>query len=138
MNLRPALVAGFALLAAACSDDGALSVTPLVLNNAPPGAMMRAGYLTVSNMTPHDRTLISARSNAFGLAEFHRSEVIDGKARMREQKNLVVAAGESLVFEPFGLHIMLMRPLNEHTGPVSVEICFDNEQCLSSVTAPQK
>ena len=136
MSLRRVLVAGGLLLVAACSSEGTLSVTPLELNDAPPGAMMRAGYLTVTNTTSQDRTLVSARSNAFGLAEFHRTRVIDGKARMREEKNLIVAANDALTFEPFGLHVMLMRPQANYAGPITIEICFDNEQCLTSTTSP--
>lgn len=120
-----------------CTAPADIDVSALTLNDAPPGASMRAGYLRVTNNTATDLRLVSATSTAFGKVEFHRSSEVDGQARMRREDNVTVGAGETVVLEPFGLHLMLMMPTQPPTpdAAVAIELCFDNGTCVVSRTA---
>lgn len=77
---------------------------------APPGAMMLAGYLTLTNNGDAVVELESVHSDAFGSVELHRTEIVDGVSRMRAVPNLSIAPGESVQLSPGGMHLMLMQP----------------------------
>ncbi len=73
-----------------------------------PGARAAAIYLTLENqgdevLTVHGATVPVARH-----AMIHGSEIVDGMMRMRHVDELTIPAGEQIVFEPGGLHLMLM------------------------------
>ena len=78
---------------------------------APPGAASLAGYLVLRNPCATAVEVADVESKDFGMPMIHRTVVEDGVSRMRPAGKLVVAPGESLRFEPGGLHLMLMRPL---------------------------
>ena len=57
----------------------------------------------------------------------HRTEVLDGIARMREVAVLHVDAGQTLEFKPGGMHVMLIglkKPLVEGTS-YELELLFE-------------
>ena len=117
---------------AACGGQQGIEAGPLSLSESPPGASMRAGYVTLVNHGPAPRTLVSANSEAWGLVEFHVTETVDGVARMREETRIELAPGEEVRFEPYGRHLMLMRPTQSaERQPVSIELCFADGECLS-------
>jgi len=78
---------------------------------APPGAGTLAGYLVLRNPCAGTLVVTDVESLDFGMPMIHRTEEVDGVSRMREAGKLSLAPGESLRFEPGGLHLMLMRPL---------------------------
>lgn len=78
---------------------------------APPGAASLAGYLVLRNPCAAPVEVADVESMDFGMPMIHRTVVEDGVSRMRPAGKLVVARGGSLRFEPGGLHLMLMRPL---------------------------
>lgn len=77
---------------------------------APPASRMLAGYLDLHNGGSTPLVVTGAAGEDFGRVEIHRSTVVDGTARMRRQDRVEIAPGETLRFEPGGLHLMLMRP----------------------------
>jgi copper(I)-binding protein len=139
VSLRSSLLL-LAGLCTACADDpGSVSISALTLNDAPPGARMRAGYFTLENSTPMERSLVSASSNAFEVVEFHRTEEVDGQSRMRQEQSVTVGPGETVRFERFGRHLMFMQPVSPAVDDtaVSVELCFADGECIrTSVATP--
>lgn len=81
------------------------------LRAAPPNAMMQAAYVEIKNSQTQDIILIDAYSPAFKMTEIHKTVITDGIARMKHQPELSIAAQESLIMKPGGLHIMLMNPI---------------------------
>lgn len=77
---------------------------------APPGATTLAGYLVLHNPCSAAVVVTNVESRDFGMPMIHRSQLVDGVSRMRHVGELALAPGESLVFEPGGLHLMLMKP----------------------------
>jgi copper(I)-binding protein len=63
----------------------------------------------------------------------HRTEIVDDIARMREVSVLHVAPGETLTFEPGGLHVMLMGL----KGPLKEGRVFELE-LVFEVAGPRK
>lgn len=78
-----------------------------------PGTGMMAGYLTLVNDGDATVTVRGATSPAFDRISLHRSIEQDGQSRMEPVETLTVAAGEHVVFEPGGLHLMMFESSGE-------------------------
>ncbi len=85
---------------------------------------MLAAYLNLHNTETRTLTLIGAYSPDFRMSEIHRTVEVDGVFKMRHQPELTVAPNQRLVFEPGGLHIMLMQPLKAIQPGAQVKICL--------------
>lgn len=94
----------------ATAQPAAVEASGAWIRIAPPGAMMLAGYLTLSNTGDTVAELESVHSDVFGAVELHRTEIVDGVSRMRAVPNLSIAPGESVQLQPGGMHLMLMQP----------------------------
>lgn len=92
------------------------------LRAAPPAAMMQAAYGKLANKTDQDIKLIGAYSPAFKMTEIHKTIITDGIARMVHQPELTINKESKLLFEPGGLHIMLMHPIIDFTIGDSIKI----------------
>jgi copper(I)-binding protein len=76
----------------------------------PPGMKMTAGFGVLSNPESAAIEITSFTSPSFGDVSFHRTEVVDGIAKMREMPVLSIAAGATIVLEPGAFHLMFMMP----------------------------
>ena len=88
----------------------------------PPGAGMTAAYGELRNNSQTAIEVTAWESNVFAQVSLHQSSIEDGVSRMREQKAVQIAAGESLLLEPGGLHLMLMKPTAEVAVGDGIEI----------------
>lgn len=88
----------------------------------PPGARMTAGYLSLHNPGPEPLVVVGVESPLFGSIEMHGTVVEDGMARMRHQETVTVAPGETVRFEPGGLHLMLMQAAEEVPASGTIEL----------------
>jgi len=100
-----AIAAFLGLIAPASAAS--LNVLDAWLRIPPPGSDVTAVYCTVRNVSPHAVTVTGAAAPAAAMAMIHESTITDGKARMRMRDSIVLAAGQSIVFAPDGLHLML-------------------------------
>jgi len=109
MKLRRELLAAVALslLAAAPALAGELTVTGAWARTTPPGMRMGAIYLVIDNGSAKSDRLLKLKTPVASAAEVHRTEVLDGIARMREVAVLHIHAGERIEFKPGGHHVML-------------------------------
>lgn len=103
-------VAGLLLTVTAHAGPPGITVENAWIREAPPGAPMLAGYVTLKNNGSVTRALLGAESHDFGMIELHRSVFEDGVARMVQQERIEIPAGGSVTLEPGGLHLMLMKP----------------------------
>jgi len=87
---------------------GGLSIDHPMSFATPPGAVAGAGYMTITNNGSDDDRLVGVGSD-FPRTMIHKSEEVDGVMKMRHQHGgVVIPAGETVTFEPGGLHIMFM------------------------------
>jgi copper(I)-binding protein len=81
----------------------------------PPGAKEAVGYLLLTNKGEEERKLLKITSTVADEVSIHRSSIdSQGVARMWPVGFLALQPGESLRFEPNGLHVMfaaLKKPL---------------------------
>lgn len=97
---------------AACStgDDGSkkpISVENAWLRTPPAGLDKTAGYFQLNNHSGKDAILIGATSEQIRAIEMHTTTVDDDMMRMRRLKAVPIPAGESIRFEPGGMHFMI-------------------------------
>jgi len=121
---RAAVAAALALTLAACgsaaSGDGASTPAPgVTASDAWVKAVdsgMTAAFLTLTNSTGKDVTLVKASTPAAGMVELHEMAMQDGQMVMQPKEGgIPINAGGSATLEPGGDHIMLM----ELTGPIA-------------------
>lgn len=108
-----ALAAGLAALPALA---GELSVANAWSRTTPPGVTVGVAYFSLKNDTGKSDRLLKITSPVASKVQVHRTEILDGIARMREVAVLHVDAGQALEFAPNGMHVMLMglkQPLVE-------------------------
>lgn len=88
------------------------------------GQSSGAAYLVIRNHGPGADRIVSISTPAAGMTGVHRSQIVNGVARMRPAGAIVVPPGKMLTMGPNGLHVMLMglkAPLNPGaTLPLSV------------------
>jgi len=108
--------AALALVAATTAADEGMTLERAWARATPPGTPVAAAYLVIDNRSSRSDRLLSASSPGADKVEVHAT-VHDGDvARMRKVEPLHVGAGERMVLEPGGMHLMLMglrRPLVE-------------------------
>ena len=100
-------VVSLAWLAAASAAAEAPAVSAAWIRATPPGARTAAAYLTLTGSSVADR-LLGAATSAAGTVEIHRSVIENGVMRMEPLPALAVPAGETVVLEPGGAHLMLI------------------------------
>ena len=115
---RSTLFAGMlgGLLASLPALGGALAVTNAWSRSTPPGVKVGVAYFTLKNDTGKSDRLLKISSPVAESVQVHRTEILDGIARMREVAVLHVEAGQTVEFAPIGMHLMLMglkKPLVE-------------------------
>ncbi|MEQ6248937.1 copper chaperone PCu(A)C [Sulfitobacter sp. HNIBRBA3233] len=75
----------------------------------PASGAVGVGYLTLTNTGSTDDALIGLRGESLERVEIHKSETDDmGVARMARQERIDIPAGETVILQPGGLHIMFM------------------------------
>ena len=108
--LSRSLLLAWLFSAAAAADETGLVARDAWIREAPPGASVLAGYLQLENRGPEALVLDTLSSRDFGRIELHRTLVEGGVARMLPVGQLEIAAGESIILEPGGMHLMLFSP----------------------------
>lgn len=93
---------------AADSKAGTLALSDLQIRSAGKGMPTTAAYLAIANTGKTADKLLSVDCACAAAAMMHRSETKGGIASMAMLTAVDIPAGGKLVFEPNGLHIMLV------------------------------
>ena len=101
------IVSAWSLLATA---DSELQVENAWVREAPPSAHMMAAYMTLKNPGSSDTVLTQVDSPAFDHVMLHKSEVVDGVARMIHQSEIVIPAQGAVELKPGSFHLMMPAP----------------------------
>ncbi len=93
---------------AATMSANALSISNPVIRAVPPNSANSAVYLLITNCGKDDKQLVAVSTPVAKMSELHRTVDRDGMMVMVRQEAVPLPAGESVSFEPGGLHLMLM------------------------------
>jgi copper(I)-binding protein len=122
-----AALAPFSVLA------GELAVTNAWSRETPPGVTVGVAYFTLKNDTGKSDRLLKISTPVASKVQVHRTEILDGIARMREVAVLHIGAGETVEFAPSGMHLMLMGLKKQLVEGQSFEL-----ELLFEVAGPRK
>lgn len=87
---------------------------------------MSAVYGTITNNSAEDVVLVGGATEVAGVVEVHEMAMIDGEMKMQEiDGGLVIPAGQSVVLEPGGNHLMLMMLKDDVLAGEMIEVVFD-------------
>lgn len=106
-----------------------LQVTNAYIRAMPPGQTKTAGFLAVTNNGAKSCQLVSAKSSISNRLEFHEHQHSQGMMRMRPVADVVVPPGETVVFAPGGLHIMLFDIDSSPQADASTQMQLVTDQC---------
>ena len=101
------ILSTWSLLATA---DSTLQIENAWVREAPPSAHMMAAYMTLKNTGSGEAVLTQVDSPAFGHVMLHKSEVVDGVARMIHQDDILIPAQGSVELKPGSFHLMMPTP----------------------------
>jgi copper(I)-binding protein len=123
---------------AACSGDqrAPLVATDVIVTRSVPGTEMRAGYLALTNNTNVAIIIDGITSPDFATVQMHETLIEDGIASMRALKRLPIQAGQTVLFERGGKHLMLMQPVSD-LDEVTLQFYSDDTLLLSVVAGSE-
>jgi copper(I)-binding protein len=106
--------------------ESSLHIHDSWVREAPPSAKVLAAFLSIKNNDQKDRVLLSVEADGFEKVEMHKTEVHGKMTHMVLQKELLVpaAAGETVVLEPGGYHLMLMKPVKGFSAGDNISLKF--------------
>lgn len=100
---------------------------------ATPGTItIGAAYLTLTNRGTAPDRLIGARTEVAERVELHTTMTQDGMMQMRPLDSVALPSGQTVRFEPSGLHFMLVNlkaPLKEG-APFPLQLTFERAGTL--------
>lgn len=113
-----AVVAATTVLVACGSSKAALSSTPSIKVTAartplPASPDVGAVYLTIKNDSSEPDVLLSATSDVSPQTMLHKDVTTGATEEMVPAGPITIGAGQTLVLQPGGYHLMLMN-LNRH------------------------
>ena len=131
-----------AAVLAACQSGapGTLSIDDAWVRAAPAGENS-AIYFVINNEAGEADTLMGVECDKAAVAELHMSKMEDGKMTMAHQESVDVPQGQQVVFQPGGLHVMLMNLKEDMTAGQEFDIVLHFEKAgdvtvEASVRAP--
>ena len=93
--------------------SGEMEVHDPWIREAPPTVKVLAGYFTLHNHSDKTHAIISVSSPKFESVEIHRTEIKNGMTRMHPVSKVMISSHGKVLFEPGGLHLMLINPKNK-------------------------
>ena len=134
------LVLSLALLTANNVRASEISVTDPWIREAPAVAGVLAAFMTIRNNSRHSVQINSASGADFTMVEIHRTMIHEDMAQMVKQSSLRIEAGESLVLEPGGYHLMLMKPKRPLRAgdKVIIQLHFASGETIDVITEVKK
>ncbi|MGH8455741.1 MAG: copper chaperone PCu(A)C [Stenotrophobium sp.] len=90
-----------------------LSASDGRIPQAPPGATVLAGYVTLSNAGAKPVIVHKVESADFESVGLHRTIIENGISKMDMLEQVSIPAHGQLQFAPGGLHLMLFKPRRE-------------------------
>ncbi len=110
--------------------ESSINVTNAWVREAPPSARMLAAYMTIENSGDEERVLSAVTSPDFGHVMLHKSEVVDGVARMSHVGELAIPAQGRLELAPGSYHLMMPAPKERLTegDQVTFELVFGDDR----------
>ena len=111
---------------AQATDDPAIEINDHWVNVIPGNSKSNAGYLTIDNKSGQTIVFKSASSPQFAMVHLHKSMESNSMMMMKPVDSIEIEAGQSLVMQPGGFHLMLKGPTTpiQAGDPVQINLKF--------------
>lgn len=119
--------------ALACED---LQAERAWIREAPPGARVMAGYVSLRNTGREALRIVGFRSAAFESVEIHRTVMVNNQMQMLHESDIVLKPGEEKWLAPGGFHLMLFKPRQPLAAGAKASIEFACEDAARTVDFP--
>ncbi|TKB45301.1 copper chaperone PCu(A)C [Thalassotalea mangrovi] len=95
-----------------------------------PGTQVTSAYMTISNNSDKDITLVSVSGNVSKRIEIHEHTMKGGMMQMGKLDSIIIKANDEVILQPHGLHLMVFNPSSPVKAGEQVELTlhFDNDQ----------
>ncbi len=87
---------------------GPITIKDQWIKSVPPMAKMSAAYMTITNNSKKDISLLEASSNIAKAVELHTHFKVDGIMKMRKVESIKIPAQSSTQLKPKSYHIMFI------------------------------
>lgn len=121
-------LATIATLFALAANAGTLTATDVVARASVPGAANSAAFMTLANDSDAALRLVAVETAVAQRNELHTHLNDNGVMRMRQVDGISIAAGDSVVLKPGGLHVMLMGLNAPLVAGTAIDIVLIDEQ----------
>lgn len=101
-----------------------LKVEDAIVPMAPPTATVHAAFMSLTNTGSTPAQIVGVSAEGYAMAHLHKTVIEDGVASMQPVHMIEIGAGQSVMFEHGGLHVMLMKPENPASAGDDVSISF--------------
>ncbi len=109
------------------------------VREAPPSAKVMAGYLSLHNHTDKTHTILRITSPQFSRVEIHRTKIKNDIARMLPVSKIIISPNGKVLFEPGGLHLMLIKPKKKYRSGDKIQLTLHlSDKSTFDFTAPVK
>ena len=85
-----------------------VDVSGAYVRAVPPGQPNSAAFMALANQSDSDHALVAAESSVAEAVEMHSHTMEGGMMRMRRVERIDLGAGETVIFQPGELHVMLI------------------------------
>ncbi|HSG16264.1 MAG TPA: copper chaperone PCu(A)C [Anaerolineae bacterium] len=131
------LLIGLLLAACTAGDQDNVTVEEAWGRPSPKSAANAAFYMAINNSSREDDTLTKASLDICGRTELHLSAIDDeGVMSMQQVQQIDIPAGESVVLEPGGLHVMCIdRQTELNSGdrlPITLSFAHAGEMAVEA------
>lgn len=113
---------------AGCAPTPAITTADLWVKSSEMSTQggMTAVYGTLTNNSSQDIVLVGGATEIAGVVEVHEMAMVDGDMVMQPiEGGLVIPAGQSVVLEPGGNHLMLMMLTGDLVAGQEISVTFD-------------
>ncbi len=113
---------------AGCAPTPAITAADLWVKSSEMSTQggMTAVYGTLTNNSSQDIVLVGGATEIAGVVEVHEMAMVDGDMVMQPiEGGLVIPAGQSVVLEPGGNHLMLMMLTGDLVAGQEISVTFD-------------
>ncbi|MEX2549286.1 MAG: copper chaperone PCu(A)C [Nitriliruptoraceae bacterium] len=138
MPFRRSVVASavllLALIVAGCGPNGTPELHVGTVQAADPIAGSSQVVLSITNDGDADDTLLAVETDAAVAIELHETRIEDGQATMERLDEVPLPAGETVRFQPGGLHLMMVGPDDEVELGATFDITleFDRSEAITA------
>lgn len=128
MKIFNVLFSCLILLSSSISIADTLTISKSYVRETPPHAKNSAAFMVISNNSNSDIKLISATSDISSRVELHNHINEDGLMKMRQVKEILIAANDSTALQPGGYHVMFigLKEALKENNRVAIKLYFDN------------